>query len=455
MRPFYPLQKINLVELEQWKKSYDFTGDLGANIMDSVYSELDAMRSDDVAYYAEQFLSHTQNKKITLSAEQRAALFTVFKAGGDERLENFRMLLRDAGSWAWEEAYTPTDLDLDKALKKTLKELPSEQADWFYGREMLWRVYQSLGYEEQRKFIGDILEAASVHIHHKKGRHDRFLIFDPGSTRFIKSVVTQQVLPEPPGVLDWAPPITRLNKDLVSGLSALFDEMKDALISKFFKVLDQDMQNVDHWYRVDYDRQIRTMLDSRYPEAKTAGRELRAFFETSPQLGANPFMTNPRARRLAKDFEEMKALASASPILEFEAQGDPPERYLLRFHGLGLDPKEEVRDTHEIALNLGADYPRSLPAIRWQTPILHPNIAGGTPCLGNIGMNPTVRLVDIVEILWDMTRMAIYNAESQGNWVKLRREYDFPLDPRTIRGEVPRVKDQGDDDVDLIILGRE
>lgn len=454
MRTFYPPQRINLVEREEWKDSYDITGDLGTNIMDSAYAEVEAMRSEDVAYYAEKFLSHTQKKKVILSAEQKDVLFTAFKAGGDERLENFRMLLRDAGTWAWEEAYTPTDLDLHKALKKTLKELPSEHSDWFFPHEILWRVYQSLGYEEHSKFINDILEAASVHIEHKEGRYDRFLIFDPGSTLFTKRILTQPVFGEPAGVLDWAPPPTRLNKDLVSALSTLFDEMKDALITKFFKVLDQDMRHVDYGYRADYERQIRTMLGSRYPEAKNAGRELRAFFEASPQLGANPFMTNPRARRLAKDFEEMKALADASPILEFEAQGDPPDRYLLRFHGLGLDPKEGVRDTHEITLTLGADYPRSLPAIRWQTPILHPNIAGGTPCLGNIGMNPTVRLIDIVEILWDMTRMAIYNAESAGNWGKLRKQYDFPLDRRTIRGQVPRVKDQGDDDVDLIILGR-
>src|SRR5881397_1198979 len=59
------------------------------------------------------------------------------------------------------------------------------------------------------------------------------------------------------------------------------------------------------------------------------------------------FLDTPRMRRLISDQEAMKALRDQSSIVEFQAQGDPPERYPLRFGAAHEAPPLE-RD--EVAL---------------------------------------------------------------------------------------------------------
>jgi ubiquitin-protein ligase len=97
-----------------------------------------------------------------------------------------------------------------------------------------------------------------------------------------------------------------------------------------------------------------------------------------------------------------------------------------------------------VEIKMGVDYPRSRPEINWLTPIQHPNIWGhGTVCLGNYSnaWTPHFRLVDVVEILWDMARLAVLNPRSAGtgaykaeeNWDRLYRKYDFPVDRRPLR----------------------
>lgn len=442
MRRFYPRQKINLVELPEWKHYtaetlFEFTSELS-------FQNIQALSADDLAHYAEQL------EKVLLTRQQKDALYAAFQ-DRDPRIEQFQILISDASNWAWEEAYTPTDVDLQQALKIALNEIPSEYADWFSGRDHLWKVYKAFGYREQWKFITELIHPRNVYIDHKPGNYDRFLIYDPAASSLVDRIATEPLSPEPEGILDWSPPVTVWNRDLIRELRELLDELRDLLIPMMFKYLRNRMNDIDYSNRFNFDLQIRKMLKYQYPEVKAVGKQIKEFLASSPALGANPFM-NPRNRRLEKDFREMKALAEVSPVLEFEAQGDPPEKYLLRFHGLGLTEKGPL-DLHEVLVQFGADYPRSMPHIHWQTPILHPNISGGTPCFGNFTMNPQVRLVDLVEILWDMTRMAVYNAHTNESWARLRKQYDFPLDPRTIRGEVAQVRDTGGD-VDLIIMGR-
>jgi ubiquitin-protein ligase len=172
----------------------------------------------------------------------------------------------------------------------------------------------------------------------------------------------------------------------------------------------------------------------------------------------NPFFDSPRIRRLRRDFDEMKVLASESSILEFDAKPPAPTEYKLTFHGNGLANADTISNKHVINLQLGTQYPSGLPSIRFLTPIIHPNISNGSPCFGTFVMNPNVRLVELVEILWDMTRMSTYNPYGgygdKNVWQALRKQFDFPVDKRILRDKVsvpPKAKrDSGD--VDLIIM---
>jgi len=162
-----------------------------------------------------------------------------------------------------------------------------------------------------------------------------------------------------------------------------------------------------------------------------------------------PFFDTPRTRRLTSDFEAMKALKENSTIVDFQATGDPPERYLVTFRGKGLMRKSEsesvdVADVHRVEIRLGIDYPRSRPDLQWLTSIYHPNISAvGAVCLGGYSTNwvPSLGLAELCEMMWDMVRMANYDPKSAynysaGRWCETQTTYDFPLDRRNLRDRV-------------------
>lgn len=169
----------------------------------------------------------------------------------------------------------------------------------------------------------------------------------------------------------------------------------------------------------------------------------------------NPFFDTPRTRRLKRDLDEMKLLREQSSILEFEASGPSPDKYNVIFHGLGLDASGKKIDEHHLVVTLGMGYPAQPPEVNWKTPILHPNINGGRPCFGTFIMNPNVRLVDIMEILWDMGRLAIYNPyHGGGGWDKIRKTVELPVDKRILRDKNPvnPAPEEDSDEPDLIIM---
>jgi ubiquitin-protein ligase len=158
-----------------------------------------------------------------------------------------------------------------------------------------------------------------------------------------------------------------------------------------------------------------------------------------------PFFDDPRTRRLKRDFEEMKKLEKESTILKFKAAGDPPDHYELTFHGRGIVSANPVKfgDTHRVDVSLGADFPRQKPSVHWMTKIVHPNISGSSVCFGNFQMSPYVKLTEIVEILWDMGRLALFNPHGgyQDNidWYALMKQVGgFPVDKRILRNKAPQ-----------------
>src|SRR5688572_25136812 len=163
------------------------------------------------------------------------------------------------------------------------------------------------------------------------------------------------------------------------------------------------------------------------------------------------YFDTPRGRRLVADAEAMKALREQSSIMDFQAHGDPPERYLVTFRGRGLVRKSEVdpvetADVHRVEIRLGIDYPRSRPDLQWLTAIYHPNISGvGAVCLGGYSTSwaPSLGLAELVEMLWDMARMANYDPKSAynyaaGRWCETQTTFDMPVDRRSLRDRVGR-----------------
>lgn len=163
------------------------------------------------------------------------------------------------------------------------------------------------------------------------------------------------------------------------------------------------------------------------------------------------FFDTPRTRRLRADHEAMKTLKENSTILDFQAFGDPPERYLITFKGKGLVRRSETEavetaDVHRVEIRLGIDYPRSRPDLQWLTSIYHPNISAvGAVCLGGYSTNwvPSLGLAELCEMMWDMVRYANYDPKSAynyaaGRWSESQTQFDFPLDPRSIRDKLTK-----------------
>jgi ubiquitin-protein ligase len=153
---------------------------------------------------------------------------------------------------------------------------------------------------------------------------------------------------------------------------------------------------------------------------------------------------SPRIRRLRNDLTALERLRSESTVFEFQATGNPPTHYLINFKGKGLcrdRGKVKIAHYHRVEVKLGASYPRTIPELRWLTPIYHPNISEiGMVCLGGYGTHwvPSVQLDELCIMLWDMARYFNYDIRSPYNrdaalWVANQTSILFPTDSRPLR----------------------
>ena len=159
--------------------------------------------------------------------------------------------------------------------------------------------------------------------------------------------------------------------------------------------------------------------------------------------GRSPY-ESPQMRRLKHDFAAMEALRDESSIFQFRAFGSPAQRYLIEFRGMSLareKGKVAMRVTHEVEIKLGVSYPRTMPELRWLSPIYHPNISEiGLVCLGGYGTHwvPSLHLDELVNMLWDMARYHNYDIRSPYNreaalWAANQTTFAFPTDARPLR----------------------
>ncbi|MDB5351941.1 MAG: ubiquitin-protein ligase [Planctomycetota bacterium] len=159
--------------------------------------------------------------------------------------------------------------------------------------------------------------------------------------------------------------------------------------------------------------------------------------------GRSPY-ESPQMRRLKHDFAALETLRDESTIFHFRSFGQPAQRYLIEFRGLSLardKGKVVIRGTHEVEIKLGVSYPRTMPELRWITPIYHPNISEiGLVCLGGYGTHwvPSLHLDDLCNMLWDMARYHNYDIRSPYNreaalWAANQTTFAFPVDPRPLR----------------------
>ena len=163
-----------------------------------------------------------------------------------------------------------------------------------------------------------------------------------------------------------------------------------------------------------------------------------------PGMDLRPMRDSPRIRRLRNDLLALERLRSQSTVFDFQASGNPPHLYRIVFKGKGLwRERQRIKHlpAHRVEIKLGPSYPRSVPEIRWLTPIHHPNISEiGLVCLGGFGTHwvPSIQLDELCAMLWDMARYHNYDIRSPYNrdaalWAAHQTTILFPTDPRPIR----------------------
>jgi ubiquitin-protein ligase len=190
-----------------------------------------------------------------------------------------------------------------------------------------------------------------------------------------------------------------------------------------------------------------------------------------------------RDDRLVFELEEMKRLTRESSFVRYEANDEHlPDQYYVHFHCAGLAQKDRRIDHHVVHIYLPADYPRTPPAMKFKTPIFHPNIramitaesVGGLQnlgrlyyqnpeaselfdahiCLDILDMNwaPAFTLYDICLELGGMIQFQRHNVDDPMNkeaaeWAKWARTQPgmLPIDPRDLRDQlhVPIAREAG------------
>ncbi len=174
-----------------------------------------------------------------------------------------------------------------------------------------------------------------------------------------------------------------------------------------------------------------------------------------------------RDTRLRNDYQKIRDLVNRSELIHVLAtEGDPPEKYLIRFSCRGIEkiaPKATpvFREVHEVTIYLHAEYPLKQPQLKWMTPIFHPNIhSTGAVCIG--AWWPAKTLDELLLTLGEMVQYKNLGPKDPMNsraasWA-LRNKRIFPIDRRPLKGKslTDQIKiglDEESDDLGINILG--
>jgi ubiquitin-protein ligase len=163
-------------------------------------------------------------------------------------------------------------------------------------------------------------------------------------------------------------------------------------------------------------------------DSKMLGRELREdetlagagipsddrlMITTDITAGGISVDSNPRTRRLRKDYELIQELDARSDLIQVQAKqekvGMPPERYIITYKckGLiGIDSKgnPKIGEKHQVEIYLHSQYPQRWPGMKWLTPIWHPNInhVNGSVCIDAAWWSASRSLDRLVIMLGEM-----------------------------------------------------
>jgi ubiquitin-protein ligase len=129
--------------------------------------------------------------------------------------------------------------------------------------------------------------------------------------------------------------------------------------------------------------------------------------------GAISVNSNPRLRRLRKDYELIQEIDARSDLIQVKATSErvglPPERYIITYKckgivGIDRSGNPKIGQHHQVEIYLHSQYPQRWPGMKWMTPIWHPNInhANGSVCIDAAWWSASRSLDRLVIMLGEM-----------------------------------------------------
>jgi ubiquitin-protein ligase len=168
-------------------------------------------------------------------------------------------------------------------------------------------------------------------------------------------------------------------------------------------------------YRMDSKALGRELREEETLSSAGIPSEDRLMVTTDITAGAISVNSNPRLRRLRKDYELIQEVTSRSDLIKVNAKsiqrGLPPERYIITYlcKGIiGVDRKgnPKVGNRHQVEIYLHSQYPQRWPGMKWLTPVWHPNInhVNGSVCIDAAWWSASRSLDRLVIMIGEMVQ---------------------------------------------------
>ena len=168
-------------------------------------------------------------------------------------------------------------------------------------------------------------------------------------------------------------------------------------------------------YRMDSKALGRELREDETLAASGIPSEDRLMITTDITAGAGAISvnSNPRLRRLRKDFELIQEIDARSDLIQVKATSErvglPPERYIITYKckgivGIDRSGNPKIGQHHQVEIYLHSQYPQRWPGMKWMTPIWHPNInhANGSVCIDAAWWSASRSLDRLVIMLGEM-----------------------------------------------------
>ncbi|NCS00653.1 MAG: hypothetical protein GPJ07_01295 [Microcystis aeruginosa G13-07] len=152
-----------------------------------------------------------------------------------------------------------------------------------------------------------------------------------------------------------------------------------------------------------------------------------------------------RETRLTNDLRQVSELIanSGGSLKLISKTGNPPYEYVIEYRCKGIETvngnNPVYRNTHQVKIILGTNYPREKPDVKFLTPIFHPNVfSNQNVCLGNYwtpGETVTELILRIGKII--QYSKDVLNLKSPANgtaktWASNNMSR-FPVDTQTLK----------------------